>query len=283
MSQGRESRGELEPLIADDDNFPMDDYRISLPLSDLVHAIGHEMGNPLTSIISLGSIILSLASDSMGTTSVPEEVSKNLQKISDYSEAILREAWRVTALSQDLVCFLSCRPEKSEVVSVEPVLHQAVQRVRKVLPENELIISLEIDDKISKVEMEADHLKILLSELVKKAYLLVRGNYPSGFGQKRCAQDSQIQIFVKASGLGDCVSFEIAAVLDADFLEVQSRPISFHPLIDSARNGKKHLNMELATCWVIVGRYGGDLEFDAEKVENERVRMVFRAKIPFHP
>src|SRR5262245_24972844 len=80
------------------------DIRAEELLSHLIHKLGHEIGNPLTSIISLGTILerFSISAPGRGETLPPE-------KIASYASSIIDEAWRISSLTEKLVLTLSNR------------------------------------------------------------------------------------------------------------------------------------------------------------------------------
>ena len=81
-------------------NFSIQSLRSGDNLSELVHKVGHDIGNPLTAIISVCSIIQTMAEmDSAGL--VP--------KVSEYAGMLTSEAWKISRINERLVGLLSNR------------------------------------------------------------------------------------------------------------------------------------------------------------------------------
>lgn len=76
----------------------------AITLSDLVHQLSHDIGNPLTSIISYSSIM-----------EQAENFSLPLTKVSDYSKSISKETWRISILLEKFLLLTSQRGDKNRV------------------------------------------------------------------------------------------------------------------------------------------------------------------------
>jgi K+-sensing histidine kinase KdpD len=94
-------------------------------LSDFIHRVGHDVGNPLTSLISLASLLERSSPDSSFQLS-KEDTSK-------YLKSIISDAWRVQALMEKSVIILSGRTgtEESTTNVGEVVQHSIKKLLRK--------------------------------------------------------------------------------------------------------------------------------------------------------
>ena len=104
-------------------------------LSEIGHKFGHEVGNPLTAIISLASILgrtipadkdsidalfsgqvtAAPAAPQTSKAAAPNDVDRLklvLSRLPDYANSITQEAWRISALTETLVFLLSDRFNK---------------------------------------------------------------------------------------------------------------------------------------------------------------------------
>ena len=86
-------------------------------LSDLMHKTGHEIDNPLTSIISLAAII--------------ERSEHEDERISDFARSISAEAWRISKTIRSIVHILSTRDSNSSQCELTSALKLALKEVTK--------------------------------------------------------------------------------------------------------------------------------------------------------
>ena len=92
--------------------------------SAILHKIGHEIGNPLTSIISIATLL-------ERATEFPPEVLRD--KLGNYGRNIGSEAWRVAALNEKMVLLFSERTGLSESVELREVVDRALRLAEKKL------------------------------------------------------------------------------------------------------------------------------------------------------
>lgn len=99
-------------------DFTIDSLRDAEQLSDIAHRFGHDIGNLLTSIVSFSSVIKRINNVI------------DVEKLPNYSDAILREAWRVSLFNERLVMLLSDRNGSPEVANLESVISRARHKLR---------------------------------------------------------------------------------------------------------------------------------------------------------
>ena len=73
-------------------------------LSELVHKIGHDIGNPLTAIISVCSIMQTMAAMDKKASNTAL-----VSKVSEYADMLTGEAWKISRINERLVSLLSSR------------------------------------------------------------------------------------------------------------------------------------------------------------------------------
>ena len=71
-------------------------------LSELVHKIGHDIGNPLTAVISVCSIMQTMADMDKNNPAL-------ISKVSEYAGMLTGEAWKISRINERLVSLLSSR------------------------------------------------------------------------------------------------------------------------------------------------------------------------------
>ena len=126
-------------------------------LSKLIHKVGHDIGNPLTSIISLSSIIERFS----------ELDSLEPDKLISYSKTMNKEAWKISRLSECLVNILSNRKANIQNVNLEQVIDKAVSKASSYFSNIE---NLEFEIEVAanlEVETERDQLIIAIREIIR--------------------------------------------------------------------------------------------------------------------
>lgn len=139
-------------------DFSIDSLRDAQQLSSIAHRFGHDIGNLLTSIVSFSSVIKRV-----------NDIN-DIEKLPNYCDAILREAWRVNLFNERLVMLLSDRDGSPEVVSLESVISRARHKLRARLHTE---IECEFVDDPSRVffEIDLDQCTALLVELLLNVFL----------------------------------------------------------------------------------------------------------------
>jgi CheY-like chemotaxis protein/two-component sensor histidine kinase len=140
------------------------DLRQGEMLSSLAHKIGHEIGNPLTSIISLATIVerFSNPKDPAQTLS--------LDKIAKYANSVVSEAWRISALNERMVLLLSAKEGHANEVDLAKLIQSALKKIstRKQLDCSDVILRF-ADGAPQTVLMDNDHLLLVIEELIGNA------------------------------------------------------------------------------------------------------------------
>ena len=104
--------------------FSAEDILSAANLSRVIHRIGHEIGNPLTSIISLSSIIERGIGES-GAAQLP------IERVVSYAGSIGSEAWRISSINEKLVMLLSSRQGNPEPSEPESIIRRALHKLQR--------------------------------------------------------------------------------------------------------------------------------------------------------
>lgn len=131
-------------------------------ISKIIHRIGHDIGNPLTSIISLASIIEKFSD--------PRFNSLDPAKLSSYAGTIANEAWKISRLSECLVQTLSQRTVQLQEVRLEDVIDRALTKIESAFSKHDNIkVTVEMPDELV-VLAEQDQLTFAVSEIIRNAF-----------------------------------------------------------------------------------------------------------------
>lgn len=130
-----------------------------LVLSDLTHRIGHEIGNPLTSIISLASLL-----ERFGREQTNEGAEIR------YAQSIIGEAWKVGSIVEKLVLLVSQRDLRFESSDIRLLLQKACSRLRSrsALPVDEVVIRIS-PEAPKEFLLDFDQCITVLAELLQNA------------------------------------------------------------------------------------------------------------------
>lgn len=216
--------------------FPSDKIRSGELLSELIHRVSHEIGNPLTAIISLASVMQRFETG---------------EKASEYAGSIAREAWKITSFNDRLVALLSSRVVENPKCDLEPALEQALERSK--------IQGVDYKPPLEPIAaaIDAPLFQVLVRELLSNAL-----TYTSA--------ESAISIQLLKDG--ECALLEIKNPCSPE--RPFSLEAAFEPFISSSSESK-HLGIGLTVCWSIVDRFGGEIEIaeDDSGIFFTRVRL----------
>src|SRR5262249_40647503 len=129
-------------------------------LSRLVHKFGHEVGNPLTSLISLASIL-----ERFPTVQGSAQQGAVGQKVPSYARSIISEAWRVSLLTEKLVLLLSDKHGSPSPCNIAKCIERTLSRMktRQGVDTDFIQLCLPGDAGLS-AAIDQDQFMVLLSE-----------------------------------------------------------------------------------------------------------------------
>lgn len=231
-------------------------------LSSLVHKIGHEIGNPLTSIISMASLIEYFSNPKLKTSE---------NKSQQYALSITKEAWKIAGISQKLVLLLSNKQGSPSLCSLMAAFSHSIEKLKSRNSTGAILVDIDMSkiEKNSKVFCDQDQLLALISELIENAQKAV-SKFP--VEEPQCPL-----ISISSESNLRHTSFSISSITStACPLELNE---IFKPLVTSYPNDR-HIGIGLTMAYAIIKRAGGDLEAKEETVDNEK-NFCFSIKATF--
>ncbi len=238
-------------------NFVLRDFLVGDTFSEFIHKYVHDVGNPLTGIISVCSIMQTMAE--MGKL--------ESTKIGEYSAMIAKEAWKLSALNQRLVALISTREPSFAACNIEHNFQNTLQKLQSrdaVKFEN-----LKID-----VELLADNLEVIAdnNQLNLLATELLTNCAESFARQGELAEEPswKVRLIISrdtAHDKGICISVisDTSSILkgddNSDAKEFSSEIKElFEPYITIGFPSEKKLGFGLTIAQVIVERLKGEIE-----------------------
>lgn len=213
-------------------------------VSELVHRIGHEVGNPLTAIIALASI-LPLESDH--------------EKVLEHAKSIKAEAWKINALNEKLILLLSDKLGNCEACDLEEATYAAESKIRTRYGVGNLNLRVHAQENCS-ANIDKDQLISLISELLLNAFQ----NSSDRNNSINCSINKEPNNF---------------ATLHITNLSDKACPFAlenvFEPLV-TGHETAKHLGLGLAIAHAITSRFSGSIDISEEQVPDG---YLFSAKI----
>jgi C4-dicarboxylate-specific signal transduction histidine kinase len=235
-------------------------------LSNLIHKIGHEIGNPLTAIISLATIIERFGDETPGQDFAPM-----LKRLAGYSTSIIEEAWKISAQSERLVMLLSQKPGNCSACGLAEAVKKTAQKLRSRgrVKKLDLLVS-EIGERPAQWFMDAEQLHLLLQELFLNASA---GLSYAGFSDV-AGSNANIHVLIK----GGTEESYLAVSNEFDAPAPEDLACLFEPFV-SNWSEKKHLGLGLTVCWSIVRRFNGRIQIIEEK-QSDRWRFTVAIHLP---
>jgi C4-dicarboxylate-specific signal transduction histidine kinase len=253
-------------------------------LSDIVHKLGHEIGNPLTAIISLASIFERFESEQE-----PARLRMMADKLAGYGASITAEAWRVNQLSERLVMLLTKRSANINRVNLVEVADRALRRVRSRYgyQQEDVLSNLAMSEPVM-VASDSEQLLLLVSELLLNA--LQSASYrrssitevPPGaapgaeLGQATPPGPTlaPVSLFVRQGkdSANLMIRNELSEPLPLELSEL------FNPMVTTLAD-HKHIGLGLTVCAAILGRCGGNLRL-LEEVNADGISFMVDLSLP---
>ena len=131
-------------------------------LSDFIHRIGHDIGNPLTSLISLASLLERSSPESNFQLSAEDN--------NKYLKSIIADAWRVQALMEKTVIILSDRTGSEEsTCNVGEVVQHSISKLLRKPAFQRFDITFSPPQIAITAKITRSHLEWLITELLSNA------------------------------------------------------------------------------------------------------------------
>jgi signal transduction histidine kinase len=215
--------------------FSISSLKSETSLSDLIHRIGHDIGNPLTSLISLSSLI----ERSDGDFKLSEEDLKR------YARTIISDAWKIQGISEKLTLLLSDRGREAEPVDIREAASSAIRKTlrRNRFSEGDVIVSYGEEPLIALID--SAQAEWLIGELLSNALCASSKCSPENYTAELYAAKTGDEIRITVSNYSHPVEVELHTL--------------FEPFVKLHSEG---CGLGLTAAWAVVSRAGGRIEID---------------------
>lgn len=226
------------------------------PLSDIIHRVSHEIGNPLTAIISLATII-----ERYTEGANDGDLASCRNKLLSYAGSIIEEGWRVNLISQRLVLLFSHKSGSSLSCDLQTAVIRTVNKLKNHKKYKIFDVQINILPSTS-VYVDSPQFEALLNEVFENAYQSLHYNVQQG------VPDPVL-----------CQTIEVSARREGNFTEltvsnIRTRPCPFElttlfePFVTEYAE-KRHLGLGLTVALAIATRFGGSLRVEEESNGDE--------------
>lgn len=226
--------------------FDQNTLRQSVQLSELVHKFGHELGNPLTSVISYSSVLERVGSPGGGD--IPPE------KIAGFAHSIGLEAWKVSHVVERLVLLLSDRINEDAATDVSLIITRLPTKLRNRYNLSNVDLEIKREDVAINARIDSEQFLSLITEIVLNGW------------------EAEQELRAANVGTPTAVKITYRAINDQVQITVKNRVSSKHPedlsnlfnLFEKYPREKRCLGVGLTVCAAIVARHYGSIELREE-------------------
>lgn len=197
--------------------------------SSFMHLVGHEIGNPLTTVISLISIIEQLA-----------DANLQKEKIQQFCKTIASEAWKISEITQCAVAICSKRTHQSSSLRLEQIVRDTTSLLerRRKLGNAECLLNLRHGDQ--EFIGDRSQLAFLLGEIIKAVAALAPAQ-----------SELPAEILVQSSNIGADTLLSVS--LRSPVCQTLDLSRLFNPLLARSERGAP-LDFGLAAATAIARR-----------------------------
>lgn len=236
-------------------------------LTNIIHKFGHEIGNPLTAIISFATVLeRPQAADADSDAS---------NKARSYARMILDESWRITGLSERLVLLLSGRAPVATNCDIEAETRRTLDKITR--QKEFAAIDLRLHRPASPITalLDTEQYRVLVGELVRNAFQAVnRSSEKRGGAMAEDPEHNTVSVRIEPGPTQLHLSVINYCATPCPF----SLNELFEPFITENKEAK-FLGIGLTVAWAIVERMGGSLAVEEEEVESA-YRFSTKAMVP---
>ena len=234
-------------------------------ISDLIHKFGHDIGNPLTAVISMSSVLTRVVEGGLDLEN------KFVQKIPSYTESISKEAWRICLLNERMVMLFSNREQLSQPSDIEIEISKGITKLKQhgFCPEDLVIKTSYSEDKLS-AHIDPTQFFAVASELLRNAIHATlefnEGSTTNGF------------VTIRAKSLEDSVQIKVSNPIK------ESQADDLSELFEAFKYGNKAKKdcsgLGLTVVWSIVERFGGQVEVSEEMTDAQNGKFSVTIELP---
>lgn len=269
MSEKKDSMQNILRKGAPD--FHPDEVRSGEALSNLMHKIGHEIGNPLTAIIALATIMERFQGE-QSPSDAPG--SPPYQKINSYSTSIIDEAWRISGLNEKVVLLLSTKPGNLGCCVITEVITKAAQKFKSRHKRKRIDVRLSPSPELSQPIVWADfeQLLVLFTEAITNAH--------QSFAYR--SDDAP-----PLPPVVDVAIDRVDGFVRTTFSNLIEKPLPFPPEAVfspgiTELGDRKHVGLGLTVGWTVVHRFNGQI-YASEIDTPEGLRFSLEILLPESP
>ncbi len=243
-----------------------------------MHKVGHEVGNPLTSIISLATVIERFS---------PPDGSSNAdaKRTLAYARSIISESWRISGTMEKLVLLFSQRNGSPAPCDVTRSIQSALSKLRTRRGVDSSLVHLRIHgNEPPAAFIDQDQFVSLIAELLDNAFTVLE--FEAEPRTDLAADDGVLEldnepasIEVEAWSAGDSTTVCIHSWANAPCPYNLSQ--LFEPLV-TAYSEQKRLGLGLTSAYAIVQRAQGLIQLE-ERELNGRYRFSAIVELPHGP
>lgn len=244
-------------------------------LSYLVHQFSHDIGNPLTSIISYSSILEQSA-----------QFSLPLDKVADYAKSISRETWRISVLMEKFL-LLSSISMNATPVPLSEIQQRVFSRYRSRYNLTDIDITFEGFDSEDFVLAEAEHLTAIMCEIASNALGAQKALKNSSLNEAGSKYNDEIEdnfmITFKCSSQSSSISDDKPLgqfILIEAYNPTAPHTLGLDQLFEVGQkchpSGRDNLGIGLPAILHSISRWGGEVEIEEEQKSGE---TYFRTKL----
>ena len=250
-------------------------------LSELVHKIGHDIGNPLTAIISVCSIMQTMADmDKNNTALIP--------KVSEYAGMLIGEAWKISRINERLVSLLSSRKPNLVPCTVHSnfvtVFNRLQSRNQKKFGKLEIIYD-NVDNPVALADN--NQLNLLITELIANCADALEKNclkndsspLPAGRTQLAPTEGEKLKISVKIFKDSDQACFSVASTVNFR-CETENLGDLFNPFVSVGYPEEKKIGLGLTTALATVERMNGKIELSEREEDGGKFCFTVTVRLP---
>jgi CheY-like chemotaxis protein len=220
---------------------------------NIIHKLGHEIGNPLTSIISLATILERFEK---------EDVEKDTERLQQYAKSITKEAWRVAHVAQQMVMLFTTKSSCDETCNILETFERFYKRFKSRSNVEDVHLSVNIDPSVE-ASIDSEQLIFLFTELLKNAIDAASLTNSKNITIATSAKDNNILLTIE----NDC--------LKPSETELQTL---FEPF--ASNSGGKKLGLGLTVALAILERHGGQIQIQENTLDNSQLSFSTFVQLP---